>query len=97
MIQKLVRRLCQSPMPEIVREGDSIGEIQSPSLTTQSRELSLQSAYQFLNHFRYIPVTVQTAKKFQTQRFNFLITEGGHMRNIWSMQAIKRASQKRCP
>jgi hypothetical protein len=46
MIQKSVTGPYQSPAIEIVRERDRIAEIQSPSLTTQSRELSL-------NHFRY--------------------------------------------
>jgi hypothetical protein len=54
MIQKSVTGPCQSPGIEIVREGDSIAEIQSPSLTTQSRELSLRPGDRFLNHFRYI-------------------------------------------
>jgi ADP-heptose:LPS heptosyltransferase len=53
MIQESITGPGQSPGIEIVREGDSIAEIQSPSLTTQSRELSLRPDNRFLNHFRY--------------------------------------------
>jgi DNA mismatch repair protein MutL len=53
MVQKSVPGPCQSPGIEIVREGGSIVEIQSPSLTTQSQELSLRPGNRFLNHFRY--------------------------------------------
>ena len=40
--------LRQSPELEIVEDGDSIAEIQPPSSTTQSRELSRQSNHQKL-------------------------------------------------
>jgi hypothetical protein len=68
MIQKSVTGPCQSPGIEIAREGDSIAEIQSPSLTTQSRELSLRPGNQFLNHFRYKATKVISGLRLEQEK-----------------------------